>query len=143
MTTQRLRRANEVELRIPACPTQLPVARTVAASVAIGADFDVHRIEDARLLTDELCATLLGHAEPGAVLLCRFRVDGEVLRFHGSVRQAGTGEIGAASLSWRMLQAIADSAWSWTGTGANEDEVFLHIEAVESADVEHERANET
>lgn len=138
-TTQRPRAEDEVELRIPACSAQLPVARTVAASIAIGADFDVHRIEDARLLTDELCAILLHHAQQGAVLLCRFRVDSEVLRVHGSVLRADTDDNGTGPLSWRMLHAIADSVSAWDEADAGDGAAVLHIEAIESAEIERDR----
>jgi serine/threonine-protein kinase RsbW len=58
----------EIELRIGAVLTNLPIIRSLAASIAMRADFDLDSIADLRLAVDEACSTLITQGAPNAAL---------------------------------------------------------------------------
>ncbi|CAN5647538.1 hypothetical protein BH10ACT1_BH10ACT1_07490 [soil metagenome] len=78
------------ELRIPADPRLLRVARVTAAALAAELPFTVQDIEDLRVAVDELSAAVIDGCGPDSVLELRFEVDGEALNVTGRVPGAGT-----------------------------------------------------
>lgn len=134
------RQNDEVELRVPPMPEQLPVVRTVAASLAISAEFDVDRIEDLRLLADELCSTLMRHANGHGLLVCRFRSDENGLRLLATAPVVH-GRVDQSSFSWRMLDALADSLRGWTSMSG--DDEYAHIEVIKRREAPADAENST
>jgi len=57
----------QVELRLPALESGLPIARTFVAAAAAGWGYTLDVIEDARLVTSELL-TMIIQASPGALV---------------------------------------------------------------------------
>jgi serine/threonine-protein kinase RsbW len=98
-----------VEIRLPAELTQLPIVRSVAATIAIREDFDLDEIEDMKLAVDEMCSTLIARAMADAVLTCRFEVtDGDIQLL--AAAPSGRGEpVDERSFGWQVLTTLADT----------------------------------
>lgn len=79
-----------VELRLPADPRLLRVARVAVASLAAELPFTLQDIEDLRIAVDELSAVAIDGASADASLDLRFEVVGDQLEVSGRV--AGVGE---------------------------------------------------
>src|SRR6187399_2876666 len=75
----------DIELRLAADLVNLPIVRSVVATIATRADFDLDAIADLRLAVDEACSTLITRAVPGTVMSCRFTMSGDALCFVGTV----------------------------------------------------------
>lgn len=108
------REAELVELRLPATVDSLPVLRSVASTITIRADFDVDRIEDTRLLTDELCSTLIRSAQRSTTMRSYFRLGEQALHIMASVPVQGPTEPDRQRFSWRVLETLADTAQTWS-----------------------------
>lgn len=115
-----------IELRIGARLEQLPIIRSLAATVAIRADFDLDSIADLKLAVDEACSTLITRAIPGSLLTCRFSARGNEIRFLGMATSASTAEPRRDSFGWRVLTTLTDEASSWIER--NESGHLVHIE---------------
>ncbi len=115
-----------IELRIGARLEQLPIIRSLAATVAIRADFDLDSIADLKLAVDEACSTLITRAIPGSALTCRFSVRGNEIRFLGMAMSANTAEPRRDSFGWRVLTTLTDEANSWVDR--NDTGHLVHIE---------------
>lgn len=98
-----------VEVRVAADATQLAVLRAVVGDLAMRADFDVDSIADLRLAVDEACSTLVHLAEPSAPLVCRFRTGADEIAVTAEVMSQDTFGPRQDTLSWRVLDALADS----------------------------------
>ncbi len=81
---------HHVELRLPADPRLLRVARVTAAALASDLPFTLQDIEDLRVAVDELAAVAIDGVDADALLELRFEVDDQELRVDGRV--AGAGE---------------------------------------------------
>ena len=57
---------------MPADRAYASVLRTTTAGLAARLDFPIDDIEDLRIAVGEACAMVLGEAEPGTDLVCRF-----------------------------------------------------------------------
>jgi serine/threonine-protein kinase RsbW len=101
-----------IELTLGARLENLPIIRSLAANLAIRADFDLDSIADLRLAVDEACSTLITHAAPNSALRCRFVVGHDRIRFTGQVRAAGTDEPARDSFGWRVLTTLTEQARS-------------------------------
>ncbi|MGW5644342.1 ATP-binding protein [Saccharopolyspora sp. NPDC003752] len=101
-----------VEVRAAARPGSLTVMRVVAADIAMRADFDVDAIADVRLAVEEACASLVKLAAPEEPLVCRFRTDDCRMAVTAEVTSAHPVGPSTATLSWRVLTALADSVTS-------------------------------
>jgi serine/threonine-protein kinase RsbW len=117
--------SHPVDLRLPAMPTQLPVVRAVANTMAMRANFDLDAIADITMAIDELCSQLMTKAGAGATLRCSFLLRPESLLVRGSIPAAVDVALNTASFGWRVLSTLVDSASTWW-----EDE--LHIEVVKT-----------
>ncbi|MCU1357680.1 MAG: putative anti-sigma regulatory factor, serine/threonine protein kinase [Acidimicrobiales bacterium] len=77
------------ELRLPADPRLLRVARVAVASLAAELPFTLQDIEDLRIAVDELAAAAIDGCGPDSTLDLRFEVDGQELVVTGRVEGAG------------------------------------------------------
>jgi len=120
-----------VELRMAADPTQLSIARAVAADIAMRQDFDLDSIEDLKLAVDETCSTLITLAAQDAVLSCHFAVDAAgAVRVSAHIAAKSASGPDENSFGWRVLTALVDSV----DTRVGETEGFVvHIDLVKSS----------
>ena len=116
-----------IELRIGARLEQLPIIRSLAATVAIRADFDLDSIADLKLAVDEACSTLITRALPGSALTCTFILRGNEIRFVGSTMSANRTEPRRDSFGWRVLTTLTDEANSWVVGSGSEHHVHIEI----------------
>jgi len=123
----------EIELRIAAVLTNLPIIRSLAASIAMRADFDLDSIADLRLAVDEACSTLITQGAPNSTLRCSFQVSGDEIRFLVSVPSTSDTKPSSDSFGWRVLTTLTDHTATWvdgpTSDDTNADSPHLvHIE---------------
>lgn len=104
---------NDIEVRLGANLTHLPLVRSIAANLAVRADFDIDAISDLRLAVDEACSTLITSADDGSAMSCRFTIESDELRFHGTVPSSDHEPPSTASFGWKVLTTLADSATTW------------------------------
>lgn len=123
---------DDVEVRLGANLTHLPIVRSIAANVAVRADFDLDAIADLRLAVDEACSTLITRAVAGSTMTCRFAIDDGELRFHGTVASAEQEAPSTASFGWKVLTTLADTANTWLDSegrdGADGPHGQVHVE---------------
>lgn len=120
---------DDIELRLGANLVHLPIIRSVAASIAMRADFDLDAIADLRLAVDEACSTLITRADPRSTMVCRFTINDSELRFSGAVSSSSSDAPSTASFGWRVLTTLADTASSWVEQGGNNGQRnWVHIE---------------
>jgi hypothetical protein len=113
-----------VELRFPARPDRLVLARLVTAAVASPSGFDVAELDDLRLAVDELCLSVGEEAAGGSLCLRIATAGNEVIVTCTSENRAYVGDDEApslgpvagtapasvtAELSERILDALVDS----------------------------------
>ncbi|WP_372493550.1 ATP-binding protein [Prauserella alba] len=110
---------NDIEVRLGANLTHLPIVRSIAANLAVRADFDIDAISDLRLAVDEACSTLITSAADGSAMRCRFTIESDELRFHGTVPSADREPPSTASFGWKVLTTLADSATTWLEPAAD------------------------
>jgi serine/threonine-protein kinase RsbW len=99
-----------VDLAIPVEADLLVLARLTAATVAARAEFALEELEDLRLVTEELCLSVIGDAASGVVHL-RFIRDGGEVTIECSVEPDEFGEPPAPEvdeLSTRIIEALVD-----------------------------------
>jgi serine/threonine-protein kinase RsbW len=102
-----------VDLSIPVRADLLILARLTASTVASRADFGIEEIEDLRLVTEELCLSVIGDAKDGIVHLRFVRDEGDIT-IECSLQpdehaQAPTGEPDEPDeLSIRIIEALVD-----------------------------------
>ncbi|GHF59547.1 serine/threonine-protein kinase RsbW [Amycolatopsis bartoniae] len=105
----RLHAHNDIELWLGADLVHLPIVRSVVATIATRADFDLDAIADLRLAVDEACSTLITRAVPGSSMRCRFTVSDDELRFTGTVHSESGSSPSTKSFGWRVLTTLTDS----------------------------------
>jgi len=119
---------DEVELRIGATLTNLPIIRSLAASIAMRADFDLDSIADLKLAVDEACSTLITKAAPGSALGCCFTVAGDEIRFTVTVAAASGDAPDTSSFGWQVLTTLTDDASAWVEGNGQPGHHQAHIE---------------
>ncbi len=97
-----------IELRLGAKLEHLPIIRSLAATLAIRADFDLDSIADLKLAVDETCSTLIIRAVPSSMLACRFTVRPNEIRFAAAAVSADHAEPKRDSFGWRVLTTLTD-----------------------------------
>ncbi|MCT2587728.1 ATP-binding protein [Actinophytocola gossypii] len=123
-------RPEEIELRIGAELTNLPIIRSLAASIAMRADYDLDAIADLKLAVDEACSTLITRASDGAGLVCVFTVAKDEIRFQVSIKSTSDAAPSSDSFGWRVLTTLTDHADSWVernGQDGSRPEHLVHI----------------
>lgn len=119
----------EIELRIGAVLTNLPIIRSLAASIAMRSDFDLDSIADLRLAVDEACSTLITQGAPNATLRCCFRVSDEEIRFVVTVPSTSDAKPSSDSFGWRVLTTLTDHTATWVeGPEDSDSPPLVHIE---------------
>jgi serine/threonine-protein kinase RsbW len=122
---------NEVEVRVSADPTQLPVLRTVAAAIAMRRDFDLDAIADLKIAVDEACSMLVVRAMPGGTLACHFEDTDSEVRFSASTLSDGDNWPETGSFGWHVLSTLTDSLDANVAPAASDPGGFtLEIELV-------------
>jgi len=111
---------NDIELWLGADLVHLPIVRSVVATIATRADFDLDAIADLRLAVDEACSTLITRAIPGTTMRCRFTVSDEELRFTGTVKSATDSKPSTKSFGWRVLTTLTDAVDARVTTNGQE-----------------------
>lgn len=123
----------EIELRIAAVLTNLPIIRSLAASIAMRADFDLDSIADLRLAVDEACSTLITQGAPNSMLRCTFQVSQDEIRFVVTVPSTSDAKPSSDSFGWRVLTTLTDHTATWVD-GPSDDSAdptsphLVHIE---------------
>jgi serine/threonine-protein kinase RsbW len=98
-----------IDLRVPADAGQLFLVRLLAEGIAARAGFDLDGIADLKMAVDEVAASLVQQADPGARLEFRFRTfDNEVTVSIST--SARNGEIpNTQTFGWLVLTTLTDS----------------------------------
>lgn len=123
----------EIELRIAAVLTNLPIIRSLAASIAMRADFDLDSIADLRLAVDEACSTLITQGAPNSMLRCTFQVNADEIRFVVTVPSTSDAKPSSDAFGWRVLTTLTDHTATWVD-GPSDDSAdakaphMVHIE---------------
>lgn len=120
-----------IELRLGAALEHLPIIRSLAASIAMRADFDLDAIADFKLAVDEACSMLITRAVYGTTLVCRFAVTKEEIRFTTVARSSSDAEPDPDSFGWRVLTTLTDHATTRiekASPAGNGDGHLIHIE---------------
>lgn len=99
-----------VTLVIPAANDHIRFARLVMSTIATKAGFDYDTIDDLRIAVDELCASTIALATPGAELTVVYRADEEGVRVEGSAPAIAPGPEASlpSELSRLILKAVVD-----------------------------------
>ena len=118
---------DEIELRLGAELTNLPIIRSLTSSIAMRADFDLDAIADLKLAVDEACSTLITRAAPDATLRCAFTVSKDEIRFTASIRSASDAKPSSDSFGWRVLTTLADHTNCWVEQNGD-GQHLVHIE---------------
>ena len=95
-----------VELRIPADPAYVRIARLAAGDMGGRIGLSVDELDDVRLAVDEVCATLI--AAGGQVLQLRMQTQDRALLIEGWMPDAVAPTV-PSDLSEMLLRALVDS----------------------------------
>lgn len=99
-----------VELAVPVRADLLVLARLTAATLASRAEFGIEEIEDLRLVTEELCLSVIG-ASAGGVVHLRFVRDGHSITVECSLEPEEGAPVAVGEpdeLSVRIIEALVD-----------------------------------
>jgi serine/threonine-protein kinase RsbW len=98
-----------IKLQTPARAVVIPMIRTVAADLAVRANFEVNSIDDLRMAVDDACAMLVRIAGRGATLSCRFTVWAEWIEAIADVDvEQGADPLPTGSFRWQVLECLAE-----------------------------------
>jgi serine/threonine-protein kinase RsbW len=108
---------NLVEIRVRADLKQLYALRSLAAALALHADFDLDDIADLKLAVDEMCSALVAIARPGELLACQFDMTPNSVGVLASVGCDRDQPIRQDTFGWRVLTTLTDHTTTWTTPG--------------------------
>lgn len=114
-----------IELTLPADPLHVPVARALAADLAVRLDYDLDEVSDLRMAVDEACAELVARATGASRLRCVFQVDADILRVVVSATTKDGATPSRNTFGWRVLTALVDEVSAWA-----EADNLVHIQLV-------------
>lgn len=97
-----------IELRLGAVLEHLPIIRSLAASIAMRADFDLDAIADFKLAVDEACSMVITRAVHTTTLVCTFSLSKEEIRFTTEARSTSNVQPDSDSFGWRVLTTLTD-----------------------------------
>jgi len=109
-TVGRIDARSDVELRLPADGAYAAVLRTLTAGLAARLDFTMDDIEDLRIAVSEATAMVLDEADPGADLVCRFRLEPGELRLECSTTSEAPAVPDYDSFGWQVLTTLTTKA---------------------------------
>lgn len=118
---------DDIELRLAAKLDHLPIIRSIAANIAIRADFDLDAIADLKLAVDEACSTLISRAVPNTTLSCTFGIYRAGIRFSAQARSLTGAAPPRDSFGWRVLSTLADEVTAWVDGSGGPGGHRLHI----------------
>lgn len=119
----------DIELRLGARLVHLPIVRSVAANIAMRADFDLDSISDLEMAVDESCSTLITRAVRDSDLTARFTVAPDAIAFTATVLSEDGATPSTSTFGWRVLTTLADSVDSWSEPTESGGRLhLLHIE---------------
>lgn len=118
---------NDIELRLAARLVHLPIVRSVAANIAMRADFDLDSISDIEMAVDETCSTLITRAAPDTDLTARFTIGTNKISFAATVLSDNSATPSTSTFGWRVLATLADSVETWSEPSADRFHL-VHIE---------------
>lgn len=124
-------RGDEIELRLAAELTNLPIIRSLTSTIAMRADFDLDAIADLKLAVDEASSTLITRAAPAAVLRCGFTVSKDQIRFVVSIVTASDAKPSSDSFGWRVLTTLTDHTNCWVENGQGGDQPGEYLVNIE------------
>ncbi len=116
--TQDRRRAERLELRVPATPTQLPAVRAMAGDLAMRMDYDLDAVEDLRLAVDEACATLSAIVSEDRRLTVVFETTRQGLHIDAWVPTAEGTDVPRDGFGWAVLHTLVDKVEAGPATQA-------------------------
>jgi serine/threonine-protein kinase RsbW len=116
---------SDIELTLPADPVHVPVARALAADLAVRLDYDLDEVSDLRMAVDEACAELVAKAAAPGRLRCVFQADELALRVSVSATTKDGTLPGQNTFGWRVLTALVDEVSTWASAGN-----VVHIQLV-------------
>jgi serine/threonine-protein kinase RsbW len=103
------RRAERLELRLPATPTQLPAVRAMAGDLAMRMDYDLDSVEDLRLAVDEACAILAALGQDGDQLTVVFETSRAGLHIAAWIPAVEGTSVPRDGFGWAVLQTLVDA----------------------------------
>jgi serine/threonine-protein kinase RsbW len=108
-----------IDIRLPADPGRLPLLRSVAGALAGAQDYDIDTIADLRMAVDELLATVIRRARPGAAVSCALLAASDGITVTASAPAGDPTPVDETSFGWMVLTTLADEvAASVTDTGS-------------------------
>ncbi|KAA1420874.1 anti-sigma factor [Nocardioides humilatus] len=110
MITSGVGARSDVELRLPADGAYAAVLRTLTAGLAARLDFTIDDIEDLRIAVSEAAAMVLDEADPGADLVCRFRLMPGELGLECTTTSAAPSTPDYDSFGWQVLTTLTTEA---------------------------------
>ncbi len=110
MITSGVGARSDVELRLPADGAYAAVLRTLTAGLAARLDFTMDDIEDLRIAVSEATAMVLDQADPGADLVCKFRLEPGELRLDVSTASESPAAPDYDSFGWQVLTTLTTAA---------------------------------
>ena len=99
--------ADVVELKLPASPRYLRLARLTAAGMAGDLGFDMESLEDLRVAVDELCAAVIEGVEDSAILQLQYQSLGRGIRIDGQIVAPGP-RVELHPVAEELLRMVAD-----------------------------------
>jgi len=98
-----------ITLTFPVGPEHIRLARLVASGLVAQLDYGLDDLEDLRIAVDELCALVVAHARPDAMIEVLFEVDGDEVSVRAIAPAAPNGEVEIDELSRLILLAAVDA----------------------------------
>jgi serine/threonine-protein kinase RsbW len=125
------RREDEIEVRVGADATQLPVLRAFTSAVAMRQDHDLDAISDLKMAVDEACSMLVLKAVKETSLICRFRPSEAEIRVAAAALSESDDWPDTSSFGWHVLSTLTDEVHaSATPTEGDPGRFVLRIEIV-------------
>lgn len=121
-------RPAEIELRLGAELTNLPIIRSLTSTIAMRADFDLDAIADLKLAVDEACSTLIVRAAVDTNLRCRYTITDDEIRFVVSIEARTAATPSSESFGWRVLTTLTDRARTWVEPNGHPGAQQVNIE---------------
>ena len=106
------RRGEQLELRVPITPTQLPAVRAMVGDLAMRMDYDLDSVEDLRLAVDEASAILSLVSTGDSPLTVVFETSRAGLHIEAWVPTVEGKEVPRDGFGWAVLATLVDAVRS-------------------------------